>query len=692
MDNTLLRLLIVNDSSNDAESLLNALRKEGYATRPKLVDYVEDFAEALNEQPWDLILANLKVQRLGALDILHTVAQYEHDIPVIVLAEEAEESVQVEVMRAGAKDMVPRHQARRLLQVIQRELLNLGNRRKLRLCESNVREVQRRSKALLETSQDAVAYMLDGMHINVNPVYARLFGFEDVEDLTGLPMMDLIATPDHARFKTFIRDLRRSPNTTEHCLNLTGLGPKGEVQISMEFAAAKFDGEDCYQVIARDISGAAAMEKLSLVAQQDKLTGLYNHHYFLNALQEMVSTALQQEKRTYLVYIEIDNFQTIQEAVGVVASDEVIRGLAALLRGMVTPEITLARFGDITYTALLPKNDAEAALHLAQGFVDAIDHHILEVAGRSVATTCSVGVVHITESTQNPEQVLTRAGNACRQAREAGGNQVHLYDPVADADEDSHWDFEHLKVSVRDAVKSQRLTLQFQPIVKLHGETEEFYEALLQAEDQRGNPIDTHTVFRIAEELKLLSQLDTWVVETVLDRLAKRKLAGYETRFFVKLSDQAFMDETISLLVSKQLKAAGLHCRCLIFELSETSAMTHVKQAKAFVNALRQLGCGTAIEHFGSGLNSFNVLNHVDADFLKFDASFVVGLYKNPNNQAAIRKMTDQAKQLGKRTVAPNVEDANSLAVLWQCNVDYAQGDYIQEPSAEMSYDFSETG
>jgi EAL domain-containing protein (putative c-di-GMP-specific phosphodiesterase class I) len=160
----------------------------------------------------------------------------------------------------------------------------------------------------------------------------------------------------------------------------------------------------------------------------------------------------------------------------------------------------------------------------------------------------------------------------------------------------------------------------------------------------------------------------------------------------MKLSDLAIRDETILLAISKHLKTHALVGMELVVEISETAAATQVKFARAFVRGLKLLGCGAALDDFGSSLGSLKLLSHVDVDFLKIDSSFITELPEHPENQVMVKAIHESAEKAGRQTIAPAVADAPTLAVLWQCGIKYAQGDYIQEPATELSYDFTEQG
>jgi EAL domain-containing protein (putative c-di-GMP-specific phosphodiesterase class I) len=130
----------------------------------------------------------------------------------------------------------------------------------------------------------------------------------------------------------------------------------------------------------------------------------------------------------------------------------------------------------------------------------------------------------------------------------------------------------------------------------------------------------------------------------------------------------------------------------VVFELKESTVVAYLKQAKEFAKALKSVHCQLALEDFGNGLNPFQVLNHFPADYLKVDASFTKNLHSSEENQKAMRQITDTAHSQNRLILAQQVEDANSLSILWGLGINYIQGNFLQPPSENLEYDFSTMG
>jgi len=685
----LVHLLVIDDSANDAEASIGILRKAGIAIRANRIEDPDDLQAQLEQRAWDIILAKPKIKELSAAQALDIVKKAGKDIPFIILGDHRDESFVVDSMRAGACDVLPREQTARLQLVVARELGNLAERRTRRVCELGFRESEKRCRSLIDSSRDAITYIHEGMHIYANPVYLNMFGYHDMEDVEGMPIMDMVASQDHGRFKDYLRSYNKGEDLPND-IDVTGLRTDGtEFKAIMEFTPATIDGEACTQIIIRDQSTDQELEKkLKYLSKQDLLTGLYNRQYFMEELELAVSKAISGSGSGALLFILLDNYKSIKEDWGIAAADLVLGDVANLLRDIVTESDLLARFEGGVFTILIQDQALEAVQARAEAIRKAVEDNISEVGDKSVTTTCSIGLSLISETAPSAQEILSRADLACTVAIEHGGNRMHLHHPVADEqagkERDQQW-----AERVQRALQDDHFHLVYQPIVSLHGDQGEFYEVLLRMLDEKGEEISPGQFLAAAEASGQMADIDRWVIKRAMDVLAEQRQSGRQLSFFIKISGHSLKDKTLLPWLSECLKSTRLQGNTLVFELAETSAVEHIKETKAFGKGLKELHCRFALEHFGSGLNSFNILKHLDVDFLKIDGSFIHNLSSNRENQAMVKSITEMAHSMGKLTIAEFVQDANSLAILWQCGVNYIQGYYLQEPDAALNYDFS---
>jgi diguanylate cyclase (GGDEF)-like protein/PAS domain S-box-containing protein len=680
-----LHLIVIDDSSNDAETVSNSLRNAGHAVRAARVEDGEDLRETLKDQTWDMILCKLEIPFFSAVEAVGIVQNMDLDMPVLALCDECPTEKVTETLRGGVRDLVSLRDPLRLEHVVMREFGDVIQRRELRVVKRQLEESNRRAQGLVETSRDAIAYVHEGMHVFSNESYLQLFGYSDPAELEGMPLLSMVAPADQGKFKEVLRRLGKATSIEVALLKSTG----DEFQVKMEFSPTTYEGEHCTQVVIRDQSTSKELEeKLESLSRQDLLTGLFNRRYFLDKLQQTVGGGTHQGA---LLFLEPDRFREIREDVGIAPSDMLIAELAGVLqKALSSTSILLARFDGPTFALLATGEESEKAEAVAKALLKRIAEHVCEVGGSTLTVTCSAGIAFFNESLTNPQEILSRAEKARRQAADGGGNIARVYNPaaeeMAEKERAAVW-ARKLKLALRD----NAFHLVYQPIVSLHGDPNENYEVYLRMVDegQEINPID---FISAAEQAGLMVAIDRWVLHNTVRTLIERRRAGKNTNLFVNISDASVKDPQLLAWLRELLKAARLDGSFLILELSEAVAQANLRTLKALADGLSQLHVRLAIDHFGVAANSGHLLRHVQPTYLKLHGSLMKEFARNQDSQRQVKELSALAKEAKCLTVAEFVEDANTLAALWTCGVDYIQGFFLQRPVRDLSYDFGGGG
>ncbi len=688
-----LQLLVIESTSNDVEALLNALRNEGVAVESQHLTGMEQLDATVNEGHWDLLLCATNVKGVD----IHKVVELAHadgrDIPVLVIHDQVGDAARqavVDALAAGAKDAVQKSDAEHLKLVLRREIESLDARRDVNRWRNALSEREDRWRALLQASRDPIAYVHDGMHIHANPTYLDMFGYDSIDELAGLPVLDLVIADDQSRFKEFMRAHMKG-ESEQSSIEVAGLRSDGNrLDIRMELSPATFEGELCWQLVVRDQSESNEIRaQLEYLKKHDPLTGLYNRQYFMSTLEKALIGGARADSGWMLLYLELDNFNVLKETIGIGATDTLIAEVARALLGRIPEGGILSRFGDSIFTMMVQVPHIRAAWDIAEDLRSAVGERIVDVSGNSVTSTCSIGICPMVSRARAPETVLTHAQHACRTARKQGGNRIEIHFPAGAKPSDAEKDADSPGKVVAQALDKGQLSMLYQPIVNLHEDSMEVYEVYLRVLGENGRPLSESSIFSAEVDANVVTKLDQWVIEQIIELMAERRRGGHETNFFVRLSEQAIVDESMLLFISKQLRSAQISGKHLVLKVSEASAMSQVKNVKAFIKGLKQLDCRAALDQFGTGLTSFNTLRHVPVDFLKIDADLVHTLATDFESQSAVRSIVEMARSLRKRVVAVGVEDAATLAMLWDMGVHFAQGDGIQVPSESLEWDFA---
>jgi diguanylate cyclase (GGDEF)-like protein/PAS domain S-box-containing protein len=478
----------------------------------------------------------------------------------------------------------------------------------------------------------------------------ELFGRE----LVGRPVAELIAPRSRVRTIGHLAALRRDPLEVV-ALRADGREFDAEVTLSAEGGVVTS--------VIRDISERKRYERrLRHLAEHDALTGLFNRRRFEEHLDRYHGGGA-------VLVLGLDGFKYVNDAHGHNAGDDVLRAVAAALRAVVRPADVLARLGGDEFAVLLEQADRGEAVGVAEALTAAVAGCRLPLAGPAVKA--SAGVVML-GAAENP---LVAADLALHAAKEAGGDRVHL---THEADSQVAGMQARLARAdqIRRALAEDRFLLYWQPIVELASDEATQYELLLRMVGEDGSVLAPGAFIEAAERFGLIRELDRWVI-----RRAIRLLAEWpDVRLEVNVSGNSVGDLSIPALVEADLAEHGVDPGRLVFEITETSAIADMEQAREFAERLTRLGCRFALDDFGAGFSSFHYLKYLPLDYLKIDGDFIRGLARSPTDQLVVKAMVDIARGMGMKTIAEFVEDAGTVAMLRRLGVDYSQGYFHGRP------------
>jgi diguanylate cyclase (GGDEF)-like protein len=690
--NETIHLLILDSSQNDAERVVSLLRNSGRATRAHRITSEEDLLETLSNGNWELLLLRDDGNdEFGPDQVLAQVKRLDKDVPVIVMLEDFNRERTVELIKLGAQDAVPFDFQDLLLLTINRELRGLEDRRRRRLLDAHLRESEQRCQLLLESSKDAIAYVNDGMHIFANQSYLDFLGYDDVDELICIPVLDTLAPASQDTFKEFMRHFA-NPNAQTQSLNCVARrSDDTELSVVLQASTATYDGELCTQIMVRpEQNNAELEEKIKQISSQDLLTGLYNRQYLMDQLTGCIARVLESGQAGALAYIAVDSFVQIKSQVGIAGADLMLGDLANILRQHTGEKMTLARLSDDAFSLLCMPCSEDDMVAVCEKIRKSVEDHLFDVSGRTVQMTVSIGIAPITDNAPKAQDLMGRTHSASADVRKqdghADGNGILVYSSVSK----EILEGEDTLATIQRALDEDRFRLLFQPIINLRGEGEEHYESFLRMLDNDGKEVSPYDFLPPAGPTEMAEKIDRWVVLQTIKHLSSHRSRGHDTRLFLNITAETIQDKTFVSWLSVALKAARLPGDSLIFQISETDASTYLKQVKEFAKALAELHCKLSISHFGSALNPFNTLKHIAVDYVKLDGSFTEEIQKSDEAKEEVKEMIQSLQNMGKLTIVPLVENAIVLSTLWQAGVNYIQGYYLQAPVPEMNYDFGE--
>lgn len=685
---SVVRLLIVEDRLEDAEGLISVLRNGGMAVRPQRPESLDELKSALASRQADLVLAAWGAKAIPFAEVIDAISASGKDTPVVATIEHIDDDLMMKVFEAGARSMAVRSRPAHLQMVVRNEFQALERRRALRRLEASLRETERRCDALIASSRDPIAYIHEGMHIRANEAYLEIFGYDGFDEIEGLSILDMVAPGHAADFKALLKKLSKG-EAPPKSLNLQAQRADGEIfEAIMEFTQATYEGEPCIQIVFRKQEIDPEMVKqLDELRQRDQVTGLFNRQHFLAELETVVAEAADGRHDLTFLLVTPDNHAAMVSEIGLAHADELLKRTAERLQSVLDEHSIAARFSDHGFAVLATRHDHAQGMALSDRIRGAFQAGIVEVGERSLNLTVSIGGVQIGEKIASVQQILAKA-NQCLQASVAvGGNRTEIFDPAA-RDRAEEERIQAWVARIKAALRDDGFLLHYQPIISLQGEPGETYEAFLRMRVGNGEIAPPLSFLPIAEEYGLLDEIDRWVVGRAIDVLAERGKAGRDTTLFVKVTASTLGESRLADFIGERLKATGVPGERLVLEMAESKVFTNLKVAQDFLSAVSAFGCRIALEQFGSGLNSFQLLTHFDPAILKIDRSFMGELGKNPENQKRVKEIADRAREIGKLSVAEFVQDAASMTVLFSCGVDFVEGHFLAAAGPDMNYDF----
>lgn len=687
---SVLRLVLVEDRVEDAEKIISQLRNGGLAVRPERAESEEQLQTILDAQAIDMVAVAFNCTSLPMSRVAEIVHASGKDVPVVALSEEVSEASMAEAFKAGVTRLVPRGHQGLVQAIVRSEFSALETRRATRSLQASLRESERRCDSLIDSSRDPIAYIHEGMHIRANQAYLEMFGFEEFDEVEGLSVLDLIAGSHAEGFKQLLKKLSKG-EAPPKSMPLTAQRSDGSsFDAVMEFAQASYEGERCLQVVFRQKAiDAEVVKELDALRQRDQASGLFNRQHFLAELDEVVAAAANGQKNQAVLLVDIDSYGALLNEIGLAQADELLATAARRLEEALGGNALAARFADHGFGVLLRDSDFNHTREVAEGVRTAFDGKIMRVGERSLTASVSIGGVQIGEKIASTPQVLDKAGQSLQAVGALGGNRIEIYDPAARDRAEEERFLERVR-QVEEALDKGGFVMHYQPIVSLHGESGECYEVLLRMQLANGDLVPPLSFLPEAEAHGLTERVDRWVIGRAIAQLAERKKARKDTRLIVNITTESLLDQRLPALIEDQLRKADVEGDRLILEIPESKCVTHLEQAQRFQREIARFGASLSLEQFGSGLNSFQLLSHVNPSYLRIDRSLMGDLAKNPESQRKVREIADRSRDLGKKTIAEFVQDAASMTVLFTSSVNYVCGNFLAPAGPQMNYDFSQ--
>ncbi|WP_299198523.1 bifunctional diguanylate cyclase/phosphodiesterase [uncultured Amphritea sp.] len=441
----------------------------------------------------------------------------------------------------------------------------------------------------------------------------------------------------------------------------------------------KRDGQVAGAVIVfHDVSQSRAMAaKMTHLAQHDFLTGLSNRALLTERLSQTIGLSNRHSKQVGLLFIDLDNFKHINDALGHTVGDQLLKSVAARLVAYVRSTDVVCRQGGDEFVILLPEieKNQDAGL-VAESLQVAFDTpHLID--GHELYVTLSIGISVYPDDGCDAESVMQNADTAMFHAKKNGRNNYQYFQAEMNIQAVHR---RAIESSLRRALTENEFLLHFQPQINLASGAMVGAEVLIRWQDPELGLLYPDQFVPIAEECGLIVPIGNWVLREACQQVQEWLNAGLcAVPVAVNISAAEFRNKGFLAGITRILQETGLDPGYLELELTESILMQDVSTAVSLLEALKEMGVRLAIDDFGTGYSSLSYLKRFPISTLKIDQSFVHDIVTDMDDATIVMAVIGMGRNLKLRVIAEGVETDEQLAFLRSHQCDEAQGFHFSQ-------------
>jgi diguanylate cyclase (GGDEF)-like protein/PAS domain S-box-containing protein len=516
---------------------------------------------------------------------------------------------------------------------------------------------------------------LDGSWFRVNRVLCQITGYPE-EELLKKSFEELTHPDDISLGQDGMARMVSGETETWECEKRYIHADGRVIWVSLSSSVVRDEAGAPQYIVTKvsDITEPKQLrENLLHVADHDPLTNLYSRRRFEAELERHVLHLRRYGGSAALLMLDIDHFKYVNDSLGHTVGDSVIAHVGALLSSQLRETDIVARLGGDEFAVIVPRADRTRARRVAEKIVSSVEEHPFQHAGHRYLLSGSVGAVMLTRDTASAEDALVTVDIALYDAKQRGRNRAAVYSPDIREDvlEGLTW-----SQRLREALAHDGFALHAQPIVDLRTGQTVMHELLIRMRSDSGHLIPPHRFLGPASRFGYMPAVDRWVIK----QAAKLAAASPGRRLTVNLAAKTLAEPMIVDYIVEQIERAGAAPADLVFELSEADVIANITQASGTCEMLRELGCGIALDDFGSGFSGFCYLKALKVDLLKIDGQFIRGLASNEVDRLVVHAILDVAHGMRIPTVVEFVTDEAVAEQCRQLGATYGQGFHLGRP------------
>jgi len=671
-----LKVLLIEDSEDDAQLVLLELRRGGFEPEYFRVETADEFREALTKDQWDMVLSDHNLPQFNAPSALAIFNEIGIDIPFIIMSGAVRAADVVDLLKAGAHDFLEKNDLARLVPAIERELREVKVRQRQREAEETLRKL---SSAVEQSPSTVIITDDKGLIEYVNPKFEKATGYTAKEVRNQLPDIlgpnYLTQEQSDALWKTvrdgkewrgeFFSQRKSGEMFWEYALVSPIKNPEGETSN--------------YLITTEDIAFIKeAEEKIYHQANYDDVTDLPNRALIFDRLGQAVVRAKDAGRTAALMTISLDNFKKINETLGHEVGDGLLKAVAQRLGECLRGAETAGRVSADEFAIILP--DKESAFlpkivsrRILERFAEAF-----HVADHELFTTVSIGITVCPMDGDDPGILLRNAVAAMHKAKEDGRNNYRFFSQKMNEEATERL---NLEIGLRRALEKEELVLFYQPIIEAASKKMVAAEALIRWQHAERGLVSPDQFIFLAEETGLVVSIGEWVLFTACKHAKQMQQNGFPNiNIAVNVSPEQIWSGSLIDSVQGALDQTGLAPQYLDLEMTEGVCMDDSTTTVETLHQLNRMGVRISIDDFGTGYSSLSYLKRYPFHKLKIDRAFVGDLPSDPDDVALVEAVLAMAKSLGLQVLAEGVETEEQCQYLTWRQCDLLQGFYFSRP------------
>ncbi|QBQ56047.1 putative bifunctional diguanylate cyclase/phosphodiesterase [Nitrosococcus wardiae] len=670
-----LRALIIEDSEDDATLLIHQLQRTGYQLFVKRVETREAMLEALQKQHWDIVLSDYTMPRFSTLEALVLLHEHGLDIPFIMVSGTVGEDRAVEVMKAGAHDYIMKNNLSRLLPAVERELREAESRRQRQAADNE----RIRLSSILEITPDFVAITdLKGRIHYINRAGRQWLGLDEENRCPMTLLADYQPSWTAALMENSAIPYALEEGVWEGemaILDSEGLEiPVSQVILSHQNQQNQLE---FLSTIARDIRERKHYEQeLQHQVTHDALTHLPNRILLRDRLSRALANAKREQHLIAVLFLDIDNFKQINDALGHLAGDSCLRMVSQRLVQCIRTSDTVGRYGGDEFLIILSNLHTPSDVEIIVKKIRATLSQPFRINGNDVFITLSIGASLYPRDGGDEENLLKSSDTAMCTAKHTGRDQFRFYAPKM---KDRGRELLALETDLRRALEREEFILHYQPQLDLSTNQITTVEALVRWQHAQRGLVSPGDFIPLLEQTGLIIEVGNWILETACKQAQAWWACGYPLRIAVNCSAHQFQQYLLDT-VHQLLQKHSLNPACLELEVTESVVMQDVQYATHILEHLKAMGVTLAIDDFGTGYSSLAYLKRFPIHSLKIDHSFVHELSDDSEDAAIAEAIVLLGHSLDLEVVAEGVESEAQARFFQNHQCHRIQGYWIGRP------------